>query len=151
MSIGPILSSFSSYVSGLDTIRAFNRVGAFNKKFDIAISGFMNVSYWQAAMDATGQWIVGGPLSSLLFMLPLAIFLVAYDVSPEIAALLLMYGASFSFRLPRGLFMTVQVEKSMVCAQRLVEYIRMEPEIALQEEKNEKIKSSEVIPMTSIR
>ena len=39
----------------------------------------------------------------------------------------------------------------MVCAQRLVEYIRMEPEIALQEEKNEKIKSSEVMPMTSIR
>jgi ABC-type multidrug transport system fused ATPase/permease subunit len=108
MSIGPILSSFSSYVSGLDTIRAFNRVGAFNKKFDIAISGFMNVSYWQAAMDATSQWIVGGPLSSLLFMLPLAIFLVTYDVSPEIAALLLMYGASFSFRLPRGLFMTVR-------------------------------------------
>ena len=108
MSIGPILSSFSSYVSGLDTIRAFNRVGAFNKKFDIAISGFMNVSYWQAAMDATSQWIVGGPLSSLLFMLPLSIFLVTYDVSPEIAALLLMYGSSFSFRLPRGLFMTVR-------------------------------------------
>ena len=155
MSIGPILSSFSSYVSGLDTIRAFRKVDAFNKKFDVAISGFMNVSYWQAAMDATSQWIVGGPLSSFFFMLPLSLFIVSYDTSPEIAALLLMYGASFSFRLPRGLFMTVQVEKSMVCAQRLVEYIQMKPEPALLEEQKqqEKIKSSssEVRPMTSVQ
>lgn len=35
-------------LSGLDTIRAFGRVPAFNAHFDVAISGFMNVSYWQA-------------------------------------------------------------------------------------------------------
>ena len=44
MSIGPILSSFSSYVQGLDTIRAFDRVPVFNTAFDGAIKGFMDVS-----------------------------------------------------------------------------------------------------------
>lgn len=50
-----------------------------------------------------------GPLVGICFMLPLSLILFWRKTAPEIAALLLMYGASASMRLPRALFMTVQV------------------------------------------
>ena len=47
------------------------------------------------------------------------------------AAVLLMYGASCCSRLVVVLFMTVQVEQGLVCAQRIIEYVEMEDEPAL--------------------
>jgi ABC-type multidrug transport system fused ATPase/permease subunit len=131
MGIGPILTSFSSYLQGLDTIRAFDRGGAFVAKYDAAISQFMDVSYWQAAIDRLGQFLVGGPFVSLLFMLPLSIILLYLKADPTVAALLMFYGSAFAIRLPGAMFSTVMVERSMVAAQRLVEYIRLPHETAL--------------------
>eukprot|EP00936_MAST-01D_sp_MAST-1D-sp1_P003049 g3049.t1 len=131
MSIGPILSAFSGYLQGLDTIRAFGRMEAFQHQFDKAISGFMDVSHVQVCTDCMSQFFVGGPACCALFMLPLALLLVYTREQPGIAGLLLMYGASCSMRLPGALFSTVEVEKRMVSAQRVVEYIEMEVESAL--------------------
>jgi len=150
MSIGPILSSFSCYLQGLDTIRSFSRVHAFQEKFDLCIDGFMNVSYWQTAIEAMVQVIVGGPMVAFLFMLPLSCLLVYYRVRPEITALLLLYAQYFSFRLPRALFMTVLVEKSMVSAQRMIEYIDMKPEPALRDRKVDHISDKSWSPTKGV-
>ena len=131
MSIGPILSSYSSYLQGLDTIRAFGRVKSFHNAFDKAISSFMTISYWQCAIDRLGQFTVGGVLCSTLFILPLNLILLTVKAQPSIAALLMFYGASFAIRLPGALFSTVMVERNMVAAQRLIEYINLDPEPAL--------------------
>merc|ERR1711871_1150918 len=131
MSIGPILSAFSGYLQGLDTIRAFGRMDAFQHQFDKAISGFMDVSHVQVCTDCMSQFFVGGPACCGLFMLPLALLLIYTREQPGVAGLLLMYGASCSMRLPGALFSTVEVEKRMVSAQRVVEYIEMEVESAL--------------------
>jgi len=150
MSTGPVLSSFSGYLQGLDTIRAFGRVHAFKAKFVKALDGFMNVSFWQSAIEAMTQAFVGGPIVATLFMLPLGCLLIYFRIRPEVTALLLLYAQLFSFRLPSTLFMTVLVEKSMVSAQRLIEYIDKEPELALRDRKAGQIKDKSWRPTKGV-
>jgi len=130
MSIGPILSSFSSYLQGLDTIRAYGCTEVFADKFDVAICGFMDVSYWQTAIDRLSNFISGGPGVAFSIMLPLACIVINLKLAPAMGALMLM-NSMVAMRLPFAILTTVTIENFMVSAQRLVEYIKLENEPAL--------------------
>jgi ABC-type multidrug transport system fused ATPase/permease subunit len=133
MSQGPVLTSFSAYLQGLDTIRAFGRVDAFSCQFRGSISSFMNISFWQAAVDRCAQGILGGPLVSIFFLIPLGIALIYFKVDSGMAALLLYYGSSFALRLPGACFTTMMMERGFVAAQRLIDYSELPPEPILAE------------------
>jgi ATP-binding cassette, subfamily C (CFTR/MRP), member 1 len=133
MSMGPIVTSFSGYLQGLDTIRAFGRVQHFAGNFEGAMRHFLDISFWHAAIDCASQSVVGGPIASFFFSLPLcyALWGARDTFTPGMAALMLYYGASFALKLPGALFSTVMVERSMVSVDRLVEYCNLPPEPAL--------------------
>ena len=136
MSLGPIVSSFSGYLQGLDTIRAFGRVPHFQTNFGTAIGGFVDVSYWHVTIDCLSQAMVGGPLVSLFFAVPVACALMGLrgEFVPAVSALILYYGSSFSLRMPGALFATVVVERGMVSVDRIIQYQSLAIEPALQEQ-----------------
>jgi hypothetical protein len=120
MSMGPILSSYSSYLQGLDTIRAYGRVDVFGSKFDKAMTKFMDISFWQTVLDRISNTFLMGPAVTLCTIGPVIFFVIYLRLEPALAAVMMM-NTQLSMRIVQAILHTVMIEGFMVSAQRLIQ------------------------------
>jgi len=100
ISVGPILSSFSTFLQGLDTIRAFERIFYFIDKFYANNDKFCRTMYCQFNIDRLFiVYMTGFAITVFIFVLGSLIVGLrdSQFVTPEVAGLLLAYAVSLNF------------------------------------------------------
>eukprot|EP00300_Choanocystis_sp_HF-7_P031235 c40430_g1_i1.p1 GENE.c40430_g1_i1~~c40430_g1_i1.p1 ORF type:complete len:697 (+),score=203.27 c40430_g1_i1:197-2092(+) len=134
ISYSPIMAFFSSYIYGLDSIRAFGRINTFLDRFSVIQTApprcllYMSTvqTFWNSLVLALAIAAFEGLLALALIVLRDTSF-----VSPGYAGLVLSYGSMLSMRLPAVFLISTMVEQSMNAVQRVVEYIDLEKEPTL--------------------
>ena len=139
ISISPILASFSAFLQGLDTIRAFGKTQFFNTKFDKNQSKLVATNYWLFALDRMlfnliGGVVVGGFIAVIAIGLVLLrdVTILEYDiVTPGVAGLLLAYTMELNFRVPGVFYATTAVERLLISQERILEYCKIDRELSV--------------------
>jgi len=127
----PIVSALGGFINGLDSIRAFGRTEMFARRYETNVGNFLRVFYWMRHVE---YWIismvvnpvVGAYLSLLAFVIIL--LRDSSFVNASIAGLVLSYAALLGLRVPAIMFISTTLEQLLTSVQRLVEYIKLEPE-----------------------
>lgn len=132
VSISPLVASFSSFLIGLESIRAFNRVETFRLQFQARQLAFARAFTALVAIERfTMTFAVTVGVSVFLAALSLALLFLArarFFVTPGSAGVTLAYAAIISFRLPAMFLMSVTLERLLSAAQRVIEYVDLPPE-----------------------
>jgi len=132
ISVSPIVASFSSFLIGLESIRAFNRVGTFQGVFQ---KRQLNFAKTFTALVSIERFTMMSAVcvGVSLFLLSLSLVLLFLSrarvwVTPGSAGVTLAYASIISFRLPAMFLMSVTLERLLAAGQRVIEYVDMPPE-----------------------
>jgi ATP-binding cassette subfamily C (CFTR/MRP) protein 1 len=130
ISLSPLLASQSGFLGALDSIRCFDRVDIFVKRFQVMQYNFIKTYYWAFTLDRAVQCIfislvislfVGG-VSCLLLVLSVYDTPISGLVSPGSAGVILALNLMIAFQAPIAMFMSSKVEVMMAATQRIAEY-----------------------------
>jgi len=132
ISISPLVASYSSFLIGLESIRAFDRVETFRAQFQSRQLSFAKAFNALVAIERyTMTLAVTIGVSAFMASLSLALLFLArarFFVTPGTAGVTLAYAAIVSFRLPAMFLMSVTLERLLAASQRVIEYIDMPAE-----------------------
>jgi len=149
IALSPLLASQSSFLQSLDSIRCYDRVDIFVRRFYKMQSNFITTFYWAFTLDRTIQCIFTtlgvavffGSVSLLLLVLALYESPLSKLVSPGSSGAILAFCSMLAFQAPVALYMTARVEAMMSAVQRVAEYKDQPTEDSAQEFKDEVPKS----------
>lgn len=125
MSTSPVVSKVSSFLTALDTIRAFGRESMFTSDFRLAMSDFATAYYWIHSTDRLAMALITILcIPTLILFMGLAVIPMARNgfLSPELGGLALALACGLAQRIPLSLWTTSTVEKFFGGAQRVAEY-----------------------------
>ena len=132
VSISPIVASFSSFLIGLESIRAFSRVGTFTDAFRHKQTQFARAVHALIAIERFTMTIaVTVGVSFFMACLSTTLLLLAryrVFVTPGTAGVTLAYASLISFRIPAMFLMSSALERLLAAIQRIVEYTDLTPE-----------------------
>eukprot|EP00928_Gymnodinium_smaydae_P020787 TRINITY_DN18039_c0_g1_i2.p1 TRINITY_DN18039_c0_g1~~TRINITY_DN18039_c0_g1_i2.p1 ORF type:complete len:864 (-),score=185.43 TRINITY_DN18039_c0_g1_i2:187-2778(-) len=144
MALSPLLAAQSGFLGALDTIRCFDRVDVFVRRFFRQQYDFVKTFYWQFSLDRAMQAILTAFAVSIFFsgVAALLLTLAVYEtplsalVSPGNAGLVLAFCSMLAFQIPVTIFMTARVEAMMAGVQRVAEYRDLATEDSLQKQRD---------------
>jgi len=132
VSLSPIIASYSSFIIGLESIRAFDRVDTFSTRFRKLQEAFLRAFN---ALQAVERFTMASAISCgvTVFMVSLSSCLLLLSrfrilVTPGSAGVVLGYAAVLAFRLPAMLLMSSNLEKILAASQRIIEFAELPPE-----------------------
>ena len=134
VSISPIIGSFSSFLIGLESIRAYGRTDAFIDAFRQRQVDFSrSFSAMEACARAT--LVIGTTLGVTSFVAALGVVLLLLAkarilVTPGSAGVCLAYASLLSFKLPALFLLSSAIERNLAGSQRIIEYVQLPPEEA---------------------
>ena len=132
ITVSPIAASLSSFLIGLETIRAFGRVETFRAQFTAKQVLFVRtMTALQAIERVTLTTLVTVGVSCFFLLLSTTLLLLArarFLVTPSSAGVVLSLAGILSFRLPAMFLTTGNLERLLAAGQRAIEYTKLPPE-----------------------
>lgn len=130
LSLSPLLAAQSGFLGALDSIRCFDRVDIYVRRFHEYQQGFITCAYWQNATERACQCCFGAVIVSTFYACVCAVilFLSVHDtpisklVTPGTAGLVLAYCSALGYSAPMLLSMAASLEQIMSAVQRVAEY-----------------------------
>lgn len=130
LSLSPLLAAQSGFLGALDSIRCFDRVDIFVRRFHEYQHGFITCAYWHNATERACQCCFGAVIVSTFYACVCTVMLVlsVYDtpisalISPGTAGLVLAYCSALGYSAPMMLSMAASLEQAMSAVQRVAEY-----------------------------
>ena len=131
MAGAPMVGSFGSFLQGIDTIRAFGRVDAFRATFRTHVQNRYRAPYAFNVLQNLFFTVLSGPVCGAYAAI-LGVLLIKLRgtgfVSTGKAGLIYAFLNFFPFQVSAVFTMSTMMESFMSSAERVIEYIRLEPE-----------------------
>lgn len=130
LSLSPLLAAQSGFLGAMDSIRCFDRVDIYVRRFNEYQRGFITCVYWQSATERACQCWFGAVIVSAFYgcVCTVILFLSVYDtpisklITPGTAGLVLAYCSALGYSAPMILSMAAALEQQMSAVQRIAEY-----------------------------
>lgn len=130
LSLSPLLAAQSGFLGALDSIRCYDRVDIYVRRFHEHQHGFITCAYWSSAIERACQCGFGAVVVSAFYACVCIVILILsiYDtpiskfITPGTAGLVLAYCSALGYSAPMLLQMAAQLEQQMSAVQRVAEY-----------------------------
>jgi len=124
----PVMSQVSSFLTAMDTIRAFGKADVFREEFFQTTRNFNCVYYWIHVLDRVSAFFLVAVVAPLVSLILGGMTLMLRDsgwVSADYGGLAVALSSSLATRIPVALWCTVTLEKFFGGAQRVAEYAEL--------------------------
>ena len=132
MSAGPIVASFSSFLIGLESIRAFGRVPHFSRTFEARQATLARTFLALNTIERFSLLlVVVAGVAPFFVLLSVTMLLMARHgvlVTPGGAGVVLAFLSILSFKLPTVVLLTSVIERLLAAGQRIIEFVDLPPE-----------------------
>jgi ABC-type multidrug transport system fused ATPase/permease subunit len=134
VSLSPVIASYSSFLIGLESIRAFGRVPQFTARFCTFQASFLRAYVAGQAIERFVMTIAVSVCCTAFFVCLGAVCLLFARarilVTPGSAGVVLAYSSILVLRLPGSLLLSSAIEKLLTASERIREYATLPPEDA---------------------